>query len=155
MYFLPDIPIIMRFRGRLYGLGMKQCGKDFQVAHDVKLINLETISVGNNSYIAYTSLLIANPKGEIVIGDRVMIGPHCVLVSDNHTSIDGSYRFGKCIDGNIKIEDGSWIGAHCTVLLNSVLPKNSCLGANSLLNKKYQIPNSIYFGSPAKLHCKE
>ena len=150
MFFFPDIPVFKRVRGWLYSLGLKKCGSDFQVAHDVKLINLETISIGSNCYIAYSSVLIANPNGEIILGDKVMIGPQCVVVSDNHTSFEGSYRYGKCKEGNIIVEDGSWIGAHSTVLLNSRLPRNSCLGANSVLNKEYSLPNSLYAGVPAK-----
>lgn len=154
MFFLPDVPIIMRIRGWFYSLGMKNCGCDFQVAHDVKLITLESISIGSNCYIAYSSLLIANPYGEITIGNKVMIGPQCILVSDNHTSLNGSYRYGKCVEGRIVIEDGAWIGGHSTVLMNSKLPHNSCLGANSLLNKIHEIPNSIYLGTPAKRYYK-
>ena len=41
MYFLPDIPFIMRFRGFLYGVGMKKCGKDFQVTHNAIIKELE------------------------------------------------------------------------------------------------------------------
>ena len=154
MFFFPDSHGFKRFRGWLYSFGMKKCGSDFQVAHDVKLINLETISVGNNCYIAYSSLLIANPNGEIILQDRVMIGPQCVLVSDNHTSFEGSYRYGKCEEGSILVESGAWVGAHSTVLLNSKLPRNSCLGANSVLNKGYTIPNSLYAGVPAT-HMKQ
>ncbi|MDE5587290.1 MAG: acyltransferase [Bacilli bacterium] len=144
----------MRLRGFFYSFGMKQCGRDFQVAHDVKLLNIETISAGNNSYVAYGSILIANPNGEIIIGNQVMIGPQCVLVSDNHTSAHGSYRYGQFVEGNIIIEDGAWVGAHCTILLNSKLPSNSCLGANSVLNRSYDTPNSIYVGQPAHRYTK-
>ena len=35
LFFFPDVPLIMRFRGFLYGLGMPSCGSNFQVAHNV------------------------------------------------------------------------------------------------------------------------
>lgn len=151
LFFLPDVPILMRFRGFLYSFGMEKCGKDFQVAHDVKLVTLEKIRIGNHCYIAYTSLLLAG--GGIELEDQVMIGPQCVLVSGNHTSNNGAYRFGKSISGRILIQRGAWVGAHSTVLMNSTLPINSCLGANSLLNKNYSIPNALYAGIPA-IHLK-
>ncbi len=151
LFFLPNVPVFKRFRGWLYSLGMKSSGRNFQVANDVLLLNLETISVGDNCYIANNSILIANPQGDIILGNNVMIGPQCVLVSDNHTSFNGSYRYGKCVEGIIIIEDGAWVGAHSTVLLNSKLPSNSCLGGGSLLNKSFDVSNALYAGIPAKL----
>ena len=51
LYFLPDIPIVMRFRGWLYGLGMKKCGCDFQVTHDAYIKDLQGISVGSHCFV--------------------------------------------------------------------------------------------------------
>lgn len=151
LFFLPDYPLFMRFRGFLYSLVMKSAGKNFQVAHNAILLNLETISVGDNCYIAYFSILIANPKGAIILDDEVQIGPHCVVVSDNHTSINHSFRYGKCHEEQIILGRGSWVGANSIILKGSILPSGSVLGAGSVLNKKFEIKNSLYAGSPAKL----
>ena len=50
MFFLPDMPIIMRSRGFLYGLGMAKCGKNIQVTHDAILRDLENICMGGEFY---------------------------------------------------------------------------------------------------------
>ena len=87
----------MRFRGWLYSLGMKHCGYDFQVTHDARLITLQEISVGRNCFIGNNSLVFASINGEISLADEVQIGPHCVIISDNHTIKDGSFRLVKQI----------------------------------------------------------
>lgn len=148
LFFLPDIPVFMRFRGFLYSFGMKECGKDFQVAHNVVIRNVTQLSVGNNCYIANFSMILgSNP---ITLENEVMIGPHVIVVSGNHAMVNNSYRYGKGKKGLIKIGNGCWITANCTVGLNSVLPAGSILAANSFINKKFQNQNAVYGGTPAK-----
>ena len=149
LFFLPDIPFIMSFRGFMYGLAMKKCGKDFQVTHDANLKVLQEISIGNHVFIGNATVLLAG--GGIMIEDNVLIGPHCILVSGNHSFENGSYRFGKSILGEIIIKHGSWVGGNCTVTKSSILPPFSVLGANSLLNKQFIESNALYAGVPAKL----
>lgn len=149
LFFLPDIPIFMRLRGFMYSFGMKSCGSDFQVTHDVVIKDLQFISVGNNIFVGNHSVIMGS--GEILIGNEVLIGPHVVIISGNHSKIDGSYRYGKSNFGKICIEEGSWITSNCTISMNSKLPFGSVLSANSFLNKNFEIPNAVYGGVPAKL----
>jgi maltose O-acetyltransferase len=138
----------MRFRGYLYGLGMKRCGKDFQVAHSVILNTIEKLSVGNNVYIANFCSFILN--GEIIIGNEVIFGPNCVLSSGNHTFYNGSFRFGKSSEIQVLIADGCWLAANCTIVAGAALPQKSILAAGSVLSKKFDNSNSVYAGTPAK-----
>tara|TARA_R110002033_G_scaffold159077_2_gene195356 strand:- start:180 stop:695 length:516 start_codon:yes stop_codon:yes gene_type:complete len=149
LFFLPDMPILMRFRGFLYSFGMAECGKDFQVTHDAILRGLQNLSVGNNVFIGNHTILLASDK--IKIENEVLIAPHCTIVSGDHTSLNGSFRYGPSKTGEIFIAQGSWIGTNCTVGMNSVVPNGSILGANSFLNKKFDQEKSLYAGSPAKL----
>lgn len=148
LYFFPDIPFIMRFRGFLYGLGMRKCGKDFQVTHDTIIKDIENVSVGDNCFVGNGCIIMGS--GIIVMESQVMIAPHVIIISGNHTSLNGSYRYGASDAGRICIEYGSWVGGNSTILKGSVLPRNSVLAGNSLLNKNYSAPNSIYGGIPAK-----
>ena len=50
LFFWPDIPLFMKFRGWLYGLGMKRCGNDFQVTHDAIIKDFSGISIGNHVF---------------------------------------------------------------------------------------------------------
>jgi len=149
LIWLPDVPFIMRFRGWLYGLGMKSCGKNFQVAHDVNIKCLDGMSVGTNCYVANNNIILGS--GTIVIESEVQIGPNCVLASGNHVSINGSYYNSKGDIGSIYLGKGSWVAANCTLAKGAVLPNNSALAANSFLGTELSKPNSIYGGVPAKL----
>lgn len=60
LFFMPDVPIIMRFRGWLYGLGMKKCGRDFQVTHDARITGLECMTVGKHCFVGNQTLIFAN-----------------------------------------------------------------------------------------------
>lgn len=152
LFPLPDIPFIMRFRGFLYGLGMRSCGKNFQVTHDAIIKNLENISVGEKCFVGNNSIIMGG--GQIYIEDEVMFAPNVVVISGNHTSKNGSYRFGPSDVGYINIGRGTWIASNCTIQRNTKLPANSVLSANSFLNKVYE-QSAIYGGVPATLLRKK
>ncbi len=147
LFWLPDMPLTMRLRGWLYGLGMKKCGRDLQVAYSAVIKDLENISIGNHVYIAPGTHIF----GYITIEDEVQIAMNSVVVSNNHTSVNGSYRYGMADIGVTSIGRGAWVGANCTLLKGSHLPENSVLAANSCLTKGMDVPNAIYGGVPAKL----
>jgi len=142
----------MRLRGRLYGLGMKKCGKDFQVTHDVIIRGLENLSVGNHVYIGNMTVLLGS--GKIYIDDNVQIGPHCTLASGKHKYVNGSFSRYESEIGKIVIEKGSWIAANCVLAYGAVLPQGSVLAACSYLSKPLKNPNSIYGGVPAEFIMK-
>lgn len=148
MFFFPDVPFFMRIRGWFYGLGMAKCGKDLQVTHDAIVKGLQRIYVGNNCFFGNHTVIMGS--GKIIIEDQVMLAPHVILISGNHTSENGSYRYGKSDAGEIFIGRGSWIAGNSTIQKDSVLPANSVLSANSFLNKCFNLENSIYGGVPAK-----
>jgi maltose O-acetyltransferase len=149
LFFFPDFPIFMRLRGWLYGLGLKKCGYDFQVTNDCILKGLENISVGNNVFLGNHSIFFGS--GETYIGDGVMFGPHVVVVSGNHIFEGQSYRKKGSSAGLITIESGAWVGANCTIIAGSCLPKYSVLGANSLLSSVFTNERVLIAGSPARI----
>jgi maltose O-acetyltransferase len=151
LFFLPDIPFIMRFRGFLYGISMKQCGRNFQVSHNAILNGLEGMKAGNNVFIANYNVLIVSFG--ITIEDDVIIGPACVFSSSNHTYSNGSFRYGKRKSSPIFIGKGSWIASQCTILAGSYIPEGTLLAAGSVYNKKKDdnpFPKSLFGGVPAK-----
>lgn len=148
LYFLPDIPLIMCFRGWLYGLGMASCGKNLQIAHDAILRNIDNMKFGDNIFIANHVTLWGS--GSLLIDDSVIIGPHTTLVTGNHTLGNGSFRDGEGVHGVIHLKSGSWVAANCTVSCGAVLPERSVLGANSMMNKAFEQTESVYAGIPAK-----
>lgn len=148
LFFLPDVPIFMCFRGWLYGLFMEHAGKDFQVTHDAIIKDLEHISVGTHCFIGNGSIVMGS--GDIKIGDEVLIAPHVVIISGNHTLLHNSFRYGMIKTGKVVIESGTWIAANCTVQRGAILPSSSVLSANSFLNKAFYENHTLYGGVPAK-----
>lgn len=147
-FFFPDIPQISRIRGFFYGLGMKKCGKNLSVQHDSILRNLESLEFGDNIFIGNHTLIWGS--GSVIIEDNVLIGPHTIIVSGNHTLANGSFRNGTAEKGVVRLNEGSWVGGNSTVTIGAVLPARSVLGANSMLNKAFDQPESIYAGVPAR-----
>jgi acetyltransferase-like isoleucine patch superfamily enzyme len=50
----------------------------------------------------------------------------------------------------IDIDEYCFVGTNCVLLGGSSLPHHSVLGAQSLLNKKWDVPYRLYAGVPAK-----
>ena len=140
----------MRFRGWLYSLGMKKCGKNFQVAHNVIINSLEGFTVGNNVYLAMNSVFFTYYN--VTLGDNVMFGPGCLLTSGNHTFLNDSYRYGPSANKSISIGNGCWVAAHCVILPGAFLPNRSVLAAGAILTDHLNDlkEDSIYAGVPAK-----
>ena len=147
-FFIPDMAITMRFRGWLYFLLFKTSGKNIQIANSARLIGLENIVMGSDTYIA--SGVVINARGKVFLHDQVMIGHETVLVAGNHTKINGSFRFGPSAAGDIFIGYGAWVGGNCTVTANTVIGKGVLVGANSLVRGELK-DNEFYAGVPVKL----
>lgn len=150
MYFLPDIPVIMRFRGFLYSILMKKRGKNLQVASSSTLKGLQNISVGNNCFFALNTIVDASTF--ITFEDDVMIGYSSIIVAGNHTKINNSYRYGKPDRTPILIQHGSWVGANCVILAGSIIPPASCIAAGTVITKKLEKTGVYYRHSQIK--CK-
>jgi len=144
--FLPDQKHIMRFRGWLYSFAMKKCGKNFQVSSTTILRNLENIEIGDNVYFAPNSII--NARASIKIENEVMIAFNSVLVSGNHTLLNGSYRFGESKLKPIVIKEGAWVAANCTVVAGTNIGNGCLIAANSLV-KGECLDYHMYVGVPA------
>lgn len=89
----------------------------------------------------------------VIIGDNVMIAPHCMIVGGNHDfkQLDKPIRFaGNISKGPIIIEDNVWIGANCTIADGVRVGKDAVVAANSFVNRDVE-PYSIVGGVPAKI----
>lgn len=145
-YFLPNIPVFMRFRGFLYSLMMEKCGKDFQVASSATLGTLSGLKIGNHVYIAHNVVVLGM---DIELKNEVLIGPNCVIASGNHRRVRSSFRFGGYYKGTVSIGNGCWVAANCSILSGSGLPDGSILAAGSVLNRIFNDKNHLYGGTPA------
>ncbi len=145
---LPDLKPIMWLRGFLVRPCFHSCGKNFQIASGVSINYTNNLIIGNNVYFAYGCWI--NAIGSIQIGDEVMLGPYVILSSGNHTRRNDSYRFGTMQLGQIKIDQGTWIGASAKVLCGVTIGKGVCCAAGSVVTKS--IPDNVLAGGiPAKV----
>ena len=152
MYFWPDIPPIMRLRGWLYKPGLKECGRNFQVTHNVVINTLECFHIGNNVRLGIFSRLNGTNNGECYIGDDVIIGQGSMISCGNHEFNGYNFRDKKPTRHyTTVIGRGSWIGANCTVTAGSHIPCYSLIAANSCVTHKMETQEyAIYGGVPAK-----
>lgn len=152
LIWLPDVPFIMRFRGWLYGLGMRSCGKNFQVAHNVIINGLEGFSVGENTFINNNCTILSTYG--ISFESEVIVGPGCVFSANNHLPKGNSFRYGGRKTAPISIGKGSWIAANCTILLGSNIPNYSLVAAGAVFLEKSSTeskdPGCVWGGIPAR-----
>lgn len=145
--WLPDLVIFLRFRGWLASPFFKSCGKNLRLGRNLTFYDPTKIEFGNDVYIAMGCWF----NGSIQVKDEVMFGPYCIVVSSNHVSKGGSYRFaGNDSEQTIFFQSGSWIGAKSVILSGSKVGRGALLAANSTLNKPME-DYSIYGGNPARL----
>jgi acetyltransferase-like isoleucine patch superfamily enzyme len=91
--------------------------------------------------------------GRITIGESVMIGQQCCIVDMNHGYEDVT-RPVKAqavrVRGEIRIGDGSWLGAHCVVVGGVTIGRHCTVGAHSLVN--HDLPDfCVAAGTPARI----
>lgn len=155
LFFWPDIPVFMRFRGWLYGLGMAHCGKNFQVTHNVAINTLGSFTIGDNVRLGIFSRLNGSAKGNCVIEDEVIIGQGTMISCGNHVFNGRNFRDAKHDESEptktINIGRGSWIGSNCTIIAGAAVPAHSVVAAQSCVTPKMeQKEYGIYGGVPAK-----
>lgn len=106
-------------------------------------------TMGNRSYIGRNTYIgVFKP---ISIGECVLIGSYCYMISANHNYetcsipiIDQGY-----VGAPITIENDVWIGTHVVVLPNVTIGKGAVIAAHSLVNKSIP-PYEVWGGIPAK-----
>jgi len=146
--WLPDNVIFLKFRGSLARLFLGSCGHYLKLARNITLYNPARIHFGNNIYIAYGCWLSAGE--DIVVDDEVIFGPYCVVASENHSRLNGSFRFGEMKRAPIRIKRGSWLSAHVTLTAGSVIGEGSLIAAGAVVTK--EIPANVLAGGvPARV----
>lgn len=146
--WLPDNVLFLRIRGVLIRPFFGKCGIDLRVGRNVQFHNPELINLGDHVFIAYGCSIMATSL--IRIENEVMLSPYCVIISGNHTSMNGSYRYGPPKVAPIVVGKGSWIASHVVVTAGCTIGENSLIAANAVVTD--DIPaNVIAGGIPAKI----
>ena len=107
-----------------------------------------SLKIGNDSHIApYGYLLI--DKNDLIIGNKVAIGPFCSFFCHSNQIEGASNDFiSNYTDAPITLGNNVFIGAHCVILAGTVIKDNVVIAANSVVSGIIE-SNSLYGGSPA------
>jgi maltose O-acetyltransferase len=144
---LPDTRFF-RLKAFLLRLRGFQVGENVRVVSSAKL-KLKYLSLGNNTYISHDTLIQGGDVA-VRIGKNVDIAPRCVIVSGTHEIGDSIHRAGKGKSERIVIGDGTWVGAHSTILGGVRIGRGCIIAAGSLVREDVE-DDCLVAGVPAKV----
>lgn len=126
----------------------KKFGENVDIGPEVDFFNVKNSEIGDHSGIgAYSSI------GTVKIGSYVMMGTHCLLISQNHRFSDLTIPMcqqGFQHDEPIIIEDDVWIGSRVIILPGVRIGRGSIIGAGAVVTKDVE-SHTIVGGNPAKI----
>lgn len=126
---------------------LDHCGNNVNIEKGAQFDS--RISLGDNSGIGVNAFISAH----VSIGNDVMMGPDCVILTSNHGFASLETPMWKQPSSEpkpVKIEDDVWIGARVIILPGVHVGTGSVIGAGSVVTHDVE-PYSIVGGNPAKL----
>lgn len=140
---------IAEFRAWFWGIFMKKIGKGVYIMGGCKILNPRGIEIGNYSGINHHTDI--GGRGGLTIGNHVMIGPYCQILTAVHKSDDWKKPITRqgieCKP--VLIEDDVWIGTHAVILPGVKIGKGAIIGAGAVVTKDVE-PYSLVAGVPAR-----
>ncbi|PID83996.1 hypothetical protein CSB09_03100 [Candidatus Gracilibacteria bacterium] len=130
----------------------KSYGSDNDIGFFNWFTRPENTSIGDATFIYFANMFYAGDY-EIKIGSGCHIATHNFFITYSHdfnapdlVSIPYDKRY---IGGDIIIEDGVWIGSHCTILPGVTIGKGAVIAAGAVVSK--DVPSyEVWGGNPAK-----
>jgi len=118
----------------------------------IKALRLSGYGVGSDVYISGDLRIsdITCRRKNVIIGDRVSIGPGVIIVTDSSANNSILTKVYPLISGIVHIDEDCWISAGVIILPNVKIGKCSIIAAGAVVTKDVP-PFSIYGGIPAKL----
>jgi len=132
----------------------KKHGKRFYFDPDSSF-TYETIEVGDDVFIG-PGALIRGTKTQVVIGNKVMMGPNVSILAGRHnTSVIGRFMYDvteKRSDDDLPvvIEDDVWICSGAIILRGVHIHRGAIVAAGAVVTKDVP-PYSVVAGVPAKV----
>lgn len=159
---LPDAAIFSKIRYQYYKNKINTSGQ-FQSSSLFKIsVNYlerdrndkcnNKVSIGINCSFNRNVFIDAGEKGEIIIGNNVMIGPNTLLRAEDHAfdRIDIPICEQGHKAGIIKIEDDVWIGANVVITKDVTIGEGCVIGAGAVVTHDIP-PYSVAAGVPARV----
>jgi maltose O-acetyltransferase len=137
-------PVLYRWAGIRIGARTHIYGK-LEVEGEGNIARKLTIGEG----CMFTTPLYLNASGGIQIGNRVVIGHHAIIITDDHRMDSPEQRCGDRVARPVVIEDGVWIAARATVLSGVTLGRGCVIAAGAVVTRDVP-PNTLVGGVPAR-----
>lgn len=118
-------------------------GKRTSIMMGTRVLGIEQLRIGDNCSIGFRCLLDA--RGEIVIGDAVVLASDVQLISGQH--VVNSDDFGQ-LDAPIHIDHHAWVASRSMVLLGVHIGAGAVVGACSMVRDDVE-PMAVVAGRPA------
>ena len=145
--WFPNSVTFYRLRGMLARPFFGSCGVNLRINRNIEFLNASSMKIGKNVYMGAGCVLLA--MADITIGDEVMLSPYVVVTSGKHTKKNGSYQFNPESPSPITIGEGSWIGAHTTIVAGAHIGKGCVIGSNAAVIRGNIPDNAFAAGVPA------
>ncbi|MCK5003479.1 MAG: WcaF family extracellular polysaccharide biosynthesis acetyltransferase [Candidatus Aminicenantes bacterium] len=143
IFFKNSFPFPQVFKRTLLKIFGAKLGENIILKPSVNIKYPWFFSAGDNVWIG-EKVWIDN-LAKVSIGDNVVLSQGAFLLTGNH---DYKKETFDLMLGEIKIEEGVWVGANSLVTQNVKLGSHSVIGAGSVVTKDTK-PYSIYHGNPA------
>ncbi len=114
---------------RIIVYGDLTLGNNFNTTGDTTIICENKISIGNDTMLAWESIVMDSDQHKIFNQNRECINQSREIIIGNNV----------------------WIGARCFILKNSTIEDGCIIGANTTLTKSFKSKNSIIAGNPSKI----
>lgn len=138
-----------RLRGALAGPLLASAGEDVNIESGAVFGSGKELALGNRSGLGVD----ADIHGPVTIGDDVMMGPRCTILTRNHHIDDVTVPMnqqGFAEFRPVVIEDDVWIGANVTIMPGVRVGTGAVLAAGAVVTRDVP-PFSIVGGVPAKV----
>ena len=125
--------------------------RDFSIIDSFGSIKRESgfLKIGSN--VGISEFCYFGIRGNLIIGDDVIIGPGVKIFTENH-SIELNhlpYRLQPEIRKEVTVGNNVWIGASSVILPGVTIGNNVVIAAGAVVNKNIE-DNTIVGGVPAK-----
>lgn len=139
------------FKRILYRWAGVRIGNNVRICSSVKIIGTGQLEVGDNTWIGPETFISASST--IKIGANCDVAPRVFIGDGTHEltpELDRVADIETCIP--ITIGDGTWIGAHATIVAGVTLDQKTVVAAGAVVTKSFEGMN-IIGGVPAR-HLK-
>jgi maltose O-acetyltransferase len=103
--------------------------------------------LGDHVYLNYSCVIIDN--NEVVVGDRVMVGPCVQMYTAAHVLEAEARNQGWEIARPIVIENDVWVGGGAILLPGVTIGHDSVVGAGAVVTRDVP-PSTVVAGNPAR-----